>query len=108
MNLSQDEFMNLVMGKQMPENTSVRFRIPLVWGGKLDISNMFMCSTFPHSHNMDRFIIEQSDATTVYLPNPEKKIYVTTHLSGGGTGGNSASDRLSLAAMEYVTDRDNK
>jgi hypothetical protein len=108
MNLNRDEFMNLVMGKQMPENTSVRFRIPLLWGGEFSIDNMFMCLTFPHSQNLDRFIIEQSDAQTVFLPNPEKKIYVTTHLGGGGAGGNAASDRLSIAAMNYVSDRGNE
>jgi hypothetical protein len=67
-----------------------------------------MCLTFPHSQNLDRFIIEQSDAQTVFLPNPEKKIYVTTHLGGGGAGGNAASDRLSIAAMNYVSDRGNE
>jgi len=103
MNLTQDEFMNLIMGKSMPDNTSVRFRVPLIWGGKLDIDNMFMCLTFPHSQNLDRFIIDQSDANVVFLPNPAKKIYVTTHLAGGGAGGNAASDRLSLAAMNYVS-----
>ena len=108
MNLSQDEFMNLVMGKRMPENTSIRFRIPLVWGGQFSIDNLFMCLTFPHSHNLDRFIIEQSDAQTVFLPNPEKKIYLTTHTGGGGDGGNAASDRLSLAAMNYVSSRGNE
>ena len=108
MNLNRDEFMNLVMGKQMPENTSVRFRIPLLWGGEFSIDNMFMCLTFPHSQNLDRFIIEQSDAQTVFLPNPEKKIYVTTHLAGGGAGGNAASDRLSIAAMNYASDRGNE
>lgn len=99
MNLSQDEFMNLIMGKQMPDNTSLRFRIPLVWGGKIDIDNMFMCLTFPQSHNLDRFIIEQSDAKTVFLPNPAKKIYISTNLATGGTGGNAASDRLSQSAF---------
>ena len=108
MNLDRDEFMNLVMGKQMPENTSLRFRIPLLWGGELSIDNLFMCLTFPHSQNMDRFIIEQSDAQTVFLPNPEKKIYVTTHLAGGGAGGNAASDRLTIAAMNYASDRGNE
>ena len=108
MNLSQNEFMNLVTGKSMPENTSLRFRIPLVWGGKLSIDNMFMCLTFPHSQNLDRFIIEQSDARTIFLPNPAKKIYVTTHLAGGGTGGNTASDRLSLAAMNMAQSRGNE
>lgn len=108
MNLSQEEFMNLIMGKKMPENTSLRFRIPLIWGGKLDIENMFMCLTFPHSQNLDIFIIDQSDANTVYLPNPAKKIYVTTHQSTGGGGGNAASDRLSLAAMNYTSNRGNE
>lgn len=108
MNLSQDEFMNLITGKAMPENTSVRFRIPLVWGGKLDIENMFMCLTFPHSQNLDRFIIEQNDARTVFLPNPKKKIYVTTHLAGGGTGGNATSDRLTASAINYASGRGNE
>ena len=108
MNLSRDEFMNLISGKQMPENTSIRFRIPLLWGGDFSIDNMFMCLTFPHSQNLDRFIIEQSDAKTVFLPNPEKKIYVTTHLAGGGAGGNAASDRLTIAAMNYASDRGNE
>lgn len=108
MNLSQDEFINLIMGKKIPENTSIRFRIPLIWGGKFSIENMFMCLTFPHSQNLDKFIIEQSDAKTVFLPNPEKKIYITTHTGGGGTGGNAASDRLSLAAMNYASSRGNE
>ena len=108
MNLSQDEFMNLISGKSMPENTSLRFRIPLVWGGKLSIDNMFMCLTFPHSQNLDRFIIDQSDARTIFLPNPAKKIYVPTHISGGGPGGNMASDRLTLAAINLTSTRDNE
>ena len=58
MNLSRDEFMDLLMGRALPANLSFRFRIPLVWGGKLDIENMFMCATFPHSQNLDRFIME--------------------------------------------------
>ena len=102
MNLPQDEFIDLVMGKALPDNTSIRFRIPLVWGGELSIDNMFLCLTFPHSHNLDRFIIEQSDAQTVFLPNPEKKIYLTTHLGGGGAGGNAASDRLTESAISYI------
>ena len=67
MNLTQDEFMGLVMGKSLPDNLSIRFRVPLLWGGELSIENMFLCSTFPHSYNMDRFIIDQSDAKTVFL-----------------------------------------
>ncbi|MBR3510951.1 MAG: hypothetical protein IKN73_02715 [Alphaproteobacteria bacterium] len=108
MNLSQDEFVNLVMGKSIPDNLSIRFRIPLMWGGTLTIDNLFMCFSFPHSQNLDRFIIEQFDAKTVFLPNPAKKIYVPSHLSGGGPGGNAASDRLSQAAMNFASSRGNE
>jgi hypothetical protein len=108
MNLPQDEFINLIMGKSLPDNISVRFRIPLIWGGDLTIENMFLCWTFPHSYNLDRFIIEQSDAKTIYLPNPEKKIYLTTHTGGGGDGGNASSDRLSQAAMTLMSGRGNE
>ena len=108
MNLPQDEFVNLIMGKSLPDNVSLRFRIPLVFGGELNIENMFLCWTFPHSYNLDRFIIEQSDAKTIYLPNPEKKVYITTHLGGGGDGGNASSDRLSQAAFNLMMDRGNE
>lgn len=108
MNLPQEEFMNLVMGNALPENLSVRFRIPLLWGGDLDISNMFLCWTFPHSYNMDRFIIKQSDANVVFLPNPEKKIYLTSHTGGGGDGGNAASDRLSQSVFNLMSGHTNE
>lgn len=109
MTLPQDEFINLVMGRALPDNTSIRFKVPLLWGGELKIENMFLCWTFPHSFNLDRFIIEQSDAQTVYLPNPEKKVYVTTHMGGGGTGGNATSDRLSQSAFNnFLSGRGNE
>lgn len=108
MNLSQDAFMNMVMGRAMPENTSIRFRIPLVWGGQLSIDNMFMCLTFPCSQKLDMFIINQSDAKTVFLPNPKKKIYLTSHTGGGGTGGNATSDRLSQSAINFMSGRGNE
>ncbi len=108
MNLPQDEFVNLIMGKSLPDNLSIRFKIPLLWGGKLEIENMFLCWTFPHSYNLDRFIIEQSDAKTIFLPNPEKKVYLTTHTGGGGDGGNASSDRLSQAAFNFMADRGNE
>lgn len=108
MNLSQTEFVNLLMGNALPDNISIRFRIPLMWGGELNIDNMFLCWTFPHSFNLDRFIIEQSDAKTVFLPNPEKKVYLTTHTGGGGDGGNATSDRLSQSAFNALTGRGNE
>lgn len=105
MNLSQEEFINLVMGRELPENLSIRLKVPLLWGGKLELNNMFLCSTFPNSFNLDRFLIEQKDAKTVFLPNPEKKIYLTTHTGGGGDGGNATSDRLSQIAANFMSGR---
>ena len=98
MNLSRDEFMELIMGRTLPINLSIRFRTPLLWGGTLDIDNMFMCFTFPHSQNLDRFIIEQAGNETVWLPNPSKKIYLPLHSTIAGNGGNATADRLSQFA----------
>lgn len=107
MNLSQDEFVNLIMGRSIPENLSIRFRVPLTWGGKLEISNLFMCKTFPHSYNMDRFIIQQSGNDVIWLPNPAQKIYLPVNMLGGGDGGNATEDRLTeTAAAQIVADRD--
>ncbi len=105
MNLSQDEFMSLVMGRKMPENTSLRMRVPLAWGGELKLDNMFMCWTFPHSQNMDRFIIEQSGNQTIWLPDPAKKVYVPAHTTSGGDGGNATEDRLSQIAAQLAAGR---
>ena len=105
MNLPQDDFMDLIMGRRMPENLSVRFRVPLVWGGKLEIDNLFLCMTFPHAHNMDRFIIEQSGNAVIWMPNPAKKVYLPAHMMNGGDGGNATSDRLSQLAAQIVAGR---
>lgn len=105
LNLTQDEFMALIMGRAVPANTSFRLRVPLTWGGKLDISNMFMCRTFPTSMRLDEFIIEQSGARTVWLPNPAGKVYVPQHNISGGDGGNATSDRLSQIAAQIVAAR---
>ena len=107
LNLPQDDFISLIMGRTMPENLSIRFRVPLVWGGELSIDNLFMCKTFPHSHNMDIFIISQSGNSTIWLPNPSKKVYLPAHTLGGGEGGNGTEDRLTeTIASQIVADRD--
>ncbi len=106
MNLSQDEFMDLLMGQRIPQNLSFRFRIPLIWGGKMEIDNMFMCWTFPYSQNLDRFIMLQSDSETVWLPNPAKKIYLPAHTAGGGDGGNATEDRLAQMAAQLAGGRE--
>ncbi|MDR2412628.1 MAG: hypothetical protein LBD50_00250 [Rickettsiales bacterium] len=112
--LSHDEFMGLIMGRAMPVNLSLRLRVPLVWGGKLEISNMFLCKTFPHSHNMDRFIIEQTCSgsgaqnpgmqapSIIWLPNPAKKIYIPAHTISSSDGGNATEDRLSQLAAQLA------
>ena len=106
MNLTQDEFMNLIMGRSVPQNISFRCRVPLVWGGKLEIDNMFICWTFPHSHNMDRFIINQSGNTTIWLPNPAQKVYLPAHTAGGGDGGNATEDRLAQMGAQLAGGHD--
>ena len=103
LNLPQDDFIELITGRHIPENLSIRFRVPLVWGGKLEIENLFMCMTFPYAHNMDRFIIEQSGNDIIWLPNPAKKIYIPAHMAGGGDGGNTTEDRLSQIAAQMVS-----
>ncbi len=105
MNLSQDEFMSLIMGKKIPENLSIRFRVPLIWGGKLEIENLFMCWTFPQSQRLDQFIIEQKNSDTVWLPNPTKKIYIPGKNLSGGDGGNATEDRLSQIAAQIAASR---
>ena len=105
MNLGREEFMDLLMGRAVPNNLSFRFRTPLVWGGKMEIDNMFMCATFPQSQNLDRFIIEQSGNETIWLPNPKKKIYLPIHSTISGTGGNATADRLSQFAATMNTGR---
>ena len=98
MNFSRDEFMELIMGREIPINLSIRFRTPLLWGGALDTDNLFMCFTFPQSQNLDQFIIEQAGNDIVWLPNPEKKIYIPIHSTISGNGGNATADRLSQFA----------
>lgn len=105
MNMGRDEFMNLLMGRAIPDNLSIRFRIPLIWGGKLEIDNLFMCFTFPQSQNMDRFIMEQDGNKTIWLPNPAKKIYLPIHSTITGNGGNAVSDRLSQMAANINASR---
>ena len=105
MNLNRDEFMDVLMGRKMPGNLSIRFRIPLIWGGKTDIDNLFMCGTFPQSQNLDRFIIEQSGNDTIWLPNPAKKIYVPIHSTISGNGGNAVADRLGQFAATVAAGR---
>ena len=102
MNLSREEFMDLLMGREIPDNLSIRFRTPLVFGGKIEIDNMFMCLTFPHSQNMDRFIIEQAGHETIWLPNPARKVYLPIHSTISGLGGNAVADRQSQIAAAAV------
>lgn len=106
LNLSQQDFMNLITGNAMPANMSIRMRVPLIWGGDITPANMFMCSTFPHSDNLDKFIISQFGNDIIWMPNPAKKIYVPAHTASGGDGGNATDDRLSQIAAQIASSRD--
>lgn len=105
MNLKRDEFMSLLTGREIPDNLSIRFRIPLIWGGELEPDNLFMCYTFPISQNLDRFIIEQAGNETIWLPNPNRKIYLPIHSTLAGNGGNGVADRLSQMAANIASNR---
>ena len=105
LSLSREEFMDLVMGRKIPTNMSIRMRVPLVWGGALSPDNMFLCATFPHSHNMDRFIISQSGAPKIWMPNPAKKLYMPANTASGGAGGNATEDRLTQMAAQVAAAR---
>ncbi len=104
--ISQDDFMGLITGKRMPPGYSIRFRIPMMWGGEISVDNMFMCKTFPQSQNLDRFILEQSDNELIWLPNPAKKIYIPIHNVAGGDGGNATEDRLAQLAAQLAQVRE--
>ena len=105
LNLSREEFMDLVMGRKIPTNMSIRMRVPLMWGGAIAPDNMFMCATFPHSHNIDRFIISQSGEKKVWVPNPAKKIYIPANTASSGVGGNATEDRLTQMAAQIAAGR---
>ena len=102
MQLSQKEFMDLVMGRALPQNMSIRLRTPLSWGGEISPENIFMCSTFPHSQNLDLFIISQTGNDEIWLPAPARKIYLPAHTASGGAGGNATEDRLSQVAAQIA------
>ena len=106
MNFSQEEFMGLITGRALPENCSLRLRVPIVFGGKLEVANMFMCRAFPFSQNMDRFILEQAGQPGIWLPAPPKKVYVPTNLLGGGDGGNATEDRLAQMSAQLAQGRE--
>jgi hypothetical protein len=107
MGLPQEDFMGILTGRALPENLSFRFRIPLVWGGKLELDNLFLCKTFPHSFNMDIFLLSQSGNQTIWIPDPAKKIYLPVSTLGGGAGGNGTEDRITESiASQLAADRD--
>ena len=54
MNLTTDEFMGLIMGHAVPQNLSIRFRVPLTWGGKLELDNLFTTSGRIHNRTKRR------------------------------------------------------
>jgi len=105
-NLSREDFMDLLMAKRIPENLSVKFRRPIAYGGAVSPENMFLMLSFPYGSNLDIFMAEQAGQGTLWYPNPVKKIYVSMNMLSGGEGGNATSDRLSQAFAAQVGGRE--
>jgi len=105
-NLSREDFMDLLMAKRIPENLSVKFRRPIVYGGSISPENMFLMLSFPYGSNLDIFMAEQAGQGKIWYPNPEKKIYISVNMLSGGEGGNATSDRLSQAFAAQVGGRE--
>ena len=56
---------------------------------------------------MDRFILTQAGAQTIWLPAPAKKVYWPANVASGGEGGNGTEDRLTeQIASQIAADRD--
>lgn len=91
LNLSEKSIIDLLTKEKIPNNISLRFRVPIIYGGEISIKNMFLCKTFPHSYNIDKFLSEQIGEEKIWLPNPEKDIYIPIHTSGTSGGGNGAN-----------------
>jgi hypothetical protein len=106
LNLTQNSFMNLLMAKSIPENLSVKFRRPILYGGGIAAENMFLMPSFPYGFNLDIFMAEQSGQGRIWYPNPAKKIYVSAQMLSGGDGGNATSDRLAQAFAQMGQSRE--
>lgn len=103
LNLSEKSIMDLLTKEKIPNNISLRFRIPIIYGGEISVENMFLCKTFPHSYNIDKFLSEQIGQENIWLPNPKKDIYAPIHTSatsGGGNGTNLTQTANSMPNYE--------
>ena len=105
MDLARDDFMDLMGGRRLPENISVKFRRPILYGGEIAPENMFMLRTFPFGSMLDIFMTGQFGQSEIYYPDPAKKIWVPLDVIGGGAGGNATSDRLAQGFAASAMDR---
>ncbi|MDR1071657.1 MAG: hypothetical protein LBL21_03385 [Rickettsiales bacterium] len=94
LNLSREDFISLLSGQHIPENLTVKFRRPVLYGGGINPDNMFLMQMFPAGFNLDIFMAEQAGQGQVFYPNPAKRVYVSVRTISGGDGGNATSDRL--------------
>jgi hypothetical protein len=94
LNLSREDFMDLLSGRRIPENLAIKFRRPVLYGGLLAPDNMFLMPLFPTGFNLDIFMAEQSGQGRIFYPNPTRKVYVSVQMLSGGDGGNATADRL--------------
>ncbi len=119
MNLSMPMLMGLLQNMELPENLSIKFKRPLMYGGEISVDNMYLVAMHPYGQLLDRFLIDQAMdymakmgktptagydyAPELFVPNPAKKVYVPTLRSmNNGAGGNTTSDRMSEIASAIV------
>ncbi len=118
LNLERNDILNIINGK-LPENLSIRFRVPIMYGGDISKDNMFLLPTNPFNLIIDRFFLIQANdfmkkmsreiksgydfASTLFVPYPLKKVYCpTTGNIAIGDGGNATEDRLAQVAATML------
>ncbi|MDR1027627.1 MAG: hypothetical protein LBL46_04390 [Rickettsiales bacterium] len=105
LNLSQEDFMDLMSGRRIPENLSIKWRRPILYGGEIAPENMFMLRTFPFGSMLDIFMTGQFGQGEIYYPNPAKKVWMPLDVLSGNVGGNATSDRLAQGFAASAMDR---
>ncbi|MDR2770103.1 MAG: hypothetical protein LBB08_01485 [Rickettsiales bacterium] len=92
--LGREDFMSLLSARCIPENLAVRFRRPILYGGRIEPDNMFLITGFPYGFNLNLFMAEQIGSDKIFYPDPAKKVYVSSNILSGSDGGNATANRL--------------
>lgn len=106
MNLDQNVLISLLYNHILPNELSIRHKIPLLYGGENSVNNLFLYKTFPISYKLDCFILEQANNDIIWIPSPAKKVYTPVHIATGGPGGNATTDILTQIAAQISSSHD--